>query len=458
MKKRASTFVDNMATSGLELLEASVREHTEGYFNTVNFIETKVLVDGREHALNLDLRDMMLICAISGRNVLISGRTGGGKTAFSRAFAKSLFGNSFGFLQVDKTLDRDTFRDIAFSDIKDGNRLSDAARPATALMAPITIFDEYNRAPAVITNMLQGWLTNGVVILEGGREVRPGVELGNGKKYQFKIATMNEGRAYSGTSEVDRASRDRFAVELPFDFFPLAQEDKYNLITRGNFLENGPAYRKDIADRLYDAHRQTDSVPVNPAAAYFSLAIMSKDNCYRSPEGTKLSFEPFRPEICEGCKASFDSTCGSIFAPSERAMADLMALSKTTAMYRAYKLQGSDPEVTINDVLVIAPFVLYNKLGMAEGWIHQRGGGINGAAGSRWEATSSTIKGMAKSWMDGYKGVAELLAKKASGDTLSDNQVDKLNEAFLKRPLLGAARDMQGLYRDLRQAKQVAKG
>src|SRR5271157_5849836 len=117
-----------MDVSNIKLLEDSVRGHTEGYFHSTPFIEMSVKIDGKEEELALDLRDMMLICAISGKNVMISGKTGGGKTAFSRAFLKGLFGDDFGFFQVDKNLDRDTFRDIAFGDIKAGKNLSEAVK------------------------------------------------------------------------------------------------------------------------------------------------------------------------------------------------------------------------------------------------------------------------------------------------------------------------------------------
>lgn len=100
------------------------------------------------------------------------------------------------------------------------------------LSAPVVIIDEYNRALPEITNILQGYLVNGTLVFEGGKEIVPGVKFDD-KVYQWKIATLNEGEKYYGARSVDKALKNRFGAVINFDIFEPTDMDRRAIIIYG---------------------------------------------------------------------------------------------------------------------------------------------------------------------------------------------------------------------------------
>jgi len=88
------------AIEKLKELEKHVRECSKGFYHSVPLVRYNM--DGKE--LTYDLRDLLLMCAISENNVMHIGKTDGGKTTIARMFMAALFGDDYGFLQVDATL------------------------------------------------------------------------------------------------------------------------------------------------------------------------------------------------------------------------------------------------------------------------------------------------------------------------------------------------------------------
>ncbi len=459
---------DNM-TGELQTIEEEVRRQTAGFHHSTPLITAQYKNDaGAYQELSLDLRDMLIVFAISGSNVLISGSTGGGKTSIARGVQRAIFSDNFGFIQMDAKFDESKYRDIDFDVIagKDngnaqngGNTLSNAATPSKALTAPALVIDELNRAPPVIQNLIQGWLTNGIVIIEGAREVRPGVTIpGDAAKgvpdihYQWKVATINEGSSYVATNEIDKASRNRFSAEIPLDIFPASDTDRRAMLNQGKFREDQMPTNGNLVEQLFAMHREALAYPIANTATEFGLYVLKHDLCYRSPTGTKLGFDEFTVELCKGCNARGDNKeiCGCVFAPSERAVTDLLEISQAFAMYRAYKLPGTPPQVTLQDVSALMPFVLFKKMDINDGWIETYGDK------STWNSTALVLTELRDRWRTSVNDMKDVIDAEVNGRPLDDRLRMQRDKAILRDPAIGQQSDMLHIFSERKKGKMTA--
>lgn len=377
-------MIENKVIKAYRSLDARVRDVSKEYFHTRPLAQYKV--DGM--AIFMDLRDVLLASALSANEVLISGSTGEGKTHLSKMFMCGLFGNKYKILQMDASFSMDKLRDMAYNIIAEGGRLKDAVQGSDLLFAPGVIIDEYTRAPAEITNIIQGWLQNGALVFEGGREISPGVELpGIAGRYQWKIATINEGIRYVGARRVDKASRDRLAVEIPLDIFRLTDGDKRQLASKKN--RNIDAHDGDVSlDDFAAAMNGVQGIAIGPEAEEFMLYLLRMNQCTKTPNHTKLEIDNFSPEYCKGCRLSSEKNnlCGSVYAPSNRSKIALQNLGRSFALARAVKSSQHDVSVELEDIMAAAPFVFYGKIDIHPGWIERT------SKSSRWEATINVLK------------------------------------------------------------------
>ncbi len=402
----------------LRNLNDELRRISKGFLHSTPLAKYKV--DNIE--VIYDLRDLLLMCAVSGSNCLLTGKTGCGKTTIARMVA-SLFGD-YGFLQVDATLDVNKLRDLTFEPIKKGEKLSDAVKTTKLIDAPAVVIDEYNRAPLEITNILQGYLQNGSLIFEGGKEVFPGVDF-NGRKYQWKIATVNEGEKYYGTRRIDKASRHRFAVEINLDIFEPSDKDRRELIEHGGarIVESERSHLNDILA----VYKSLEKVKISPIVEEFVLYFMRMNQCIKSPEGTKSSVY-FTQEYCKGCHLLpiDNEICGNIFAPPERAIINWITLARTFALYRASKY-GGEVMVREEDAIASAPFVLYLKMDINPSWVAKR------YRGSEWNATKNVINLAYERFRNFYNSIYDILKKRAEGKDINEKDLGKIKKYLTTR-------------------------
>lgn len=373
-------------------LDARVREASKEYYHS-RPVASYSLTDeeGKTHSVEVDLRALLLLSALTDNKVLLSGSTGCGKTHLAKMVNAALFGEKgYRTLQIDASFSLDKLRDITFKTIAEGGRLHDAVVEADVLNVPGVVIDEYNRAPPEITNIIQGWLQNGVLTFEGGKECRPGVVFNDGERYQWKIATVNEGSRYSGARKLDKASRDRLSVEIPLDVFPLTDDDRRKLRAKtstGVEVYNGDGALEDVLAAVKDIRQ----VPLSAPAEEFLLYLQRMNQCVKTPNKTKLEVENFSPEYCKGCHLSKgqNNICGSVYAPSDRSIIALQNLARGFAFYRHVQI-GSPLVADSEDVIAAAPFVLLSKLDIHPGWIDKKGEGSPN--GSRWAAVTQVVK------------------------------------------------------------------
>ena len=355
-----------------EVLRTAINEGTRGFYHSSTIIKYS------DNSINIpiDIRDFFLLAMVSGNNLLLKGGTGTGKTSFSNGALNSIFGDKSAFLQIDTSLDITKFLDIDFNKIKSGETLKSSVKETVYITAPAVLIDEYNRAPAQLNNILQGWLTNGTVISSGGATFNVGVPISDGKRYQFKVATINDGRRYSGTFNIDAANRDRFPLELDLDMYKPTEDDRRKLLMRGGFGAITESKQTDLFEELKRLYKKANEIPINDSAIRFGIYLGRLDNCYKSHNGSKTSIDNFSPELCEGCKAIKEdlNICGNVHSPSDRTTLNLFNFAKAFAAYRGYITHKEDVQVELKDLVAIAPFVLSADLiGLDSNWIEKYG-------------------------------------------------------------------------------------
>lgn len=377
------------AIQKLRDLDVRIQESSKDYFHSRPLIDYSVINSkGNSCSVQAGLKTVLLLSAATQNNALISGTTGSGKTHLAKMVSAGLYGDAYKILQMDASFSLDKLRDIAFYVIADKEKgnLHDAVMETPLLRAPGIVIDEYNRAPNEITNIIQGWLQNGTLTFEGGREVYPGHEFDN-ERYQWKLATVNEGTRYSGARKLDKASRDRFGLEIPLDIFPLTDDDRRKLRTKKNANVDASDGKGALDDLLY-VMKAIREIPLTSTADEFLVYLQRMNQCVKTPNNTKLEVENFSPEYCKGCHLAKDcnNICGSVYAPSDRSIIALQSMAKGLALYRHATVPSTNPEADIEDIIAVAPFALYSKMDIHPGWVDKV------AKQSRWQAINTIIK------------------------------------------------------------------
>lgn len=361
--------------------------------STKKFYHSTLLADYESEGIKAEygIRELLLLAAVTNNNVILTGRSQSGKTHLAKMVMSALFGSNYGFLPVDITLNENKLRNLSFGAIKEGKNLNDAVKETKLISAPGVIVDEYNRAPYEITNILQGYLQNGTLVFEGGKEMTPGTPFSNGK-YQWKIATLNEGRKYGGAREVEKASRNRLPIEIPLDVFTPTEEDERKIILHGK-AGLDVEKKQPLTHLVIEFYEKINQVPLEATAEEFIMYLTRLNQCTKSPEKSKLTIENFSMDYCKGCRhiVKDNGICGNVFAPSERSIIALSGLAKGFAIIRYAKAQDKtkkqqDIKATIEDVLEAAPFTLYSKIDIEPNWVEKY------AQGSKWKATKDVIK------------------------------------------------------------------
>jgi MoxR-like ATPase len=346
----------------------------------------------------LDLRDLILTGALSGRNVLLNGGTGTAKTHTSLLALNSLFGaNGYGQIQVDPGLNEEKLFNIFFGAIQDGKDLAALFDGNTlAITSPGVLIDETNRAPPEILNFLQAYLNNQTLTPGGGKNVPIGHELKNGERYQFKLGTCNEGKAYEGSTwRMDPAFRRRWAIEIPVNLFAPTEDDYQKMIQECDHIGVPvPTENKGHLTDILDLHEGLRTLPIHPTAQEFLLYLGRMNNCTESPYKTKDE-EGFSIKRCKGCHArglaEEQNFCANAFAPANATITDIKMIARAFAILRAYRILGNkndyanflkehkekeqseyswdNLEVMPADLYQAFPFVAATKVGFDQAWL-----------------------------------------------------------------------------------------
>ncbi|GAB4306408.1 MAG: hypothetical protein Kow0069_03100 [Promethearchaeota archaeon] len=406
--------------SGLAAAYNAVHEALEEnrHFHSTPLIVQRVVLEGEtddetrgsadstapELVLQYDLADFFLLGAVAGANLLLTGGTGEGKTRLAKIATSAIFGSDgVAFKRVNSEMTTADFLDTDLERLRSlSGRSSEVTLPGTLLTKPAVIFDEANRATPLVQNVMLGVLDGEVNLPNGGATLRSGKD-----GYQFFVLTINEGNGFAGVAEFDRAIRDRSTLEVPVDHYPPTLSDLLDVLETGRkMLDVVP---RDGHFREVRALADQRGVPISEEAELFLLFLANHDRCSKvGPTRNKRAVR-FNPDLCRGCHAlpNHSSYYQHVLAPSTRALDRLKDVAAKFPLLRALKVAealaagrgGGDQrarelfavhveslKVELDDVVQLAPFVLFNKVSVNPNWVAKE------FAGSTFEATRSFVR------------------------------------------------------------------
>lgn len=276
-------------------LNKKVHENAREYYHSRPLIEshTSIILPNRaKHSFKLyyDIKDLLVIGALTQSSVLMTGGTDRGKTTLARLVMNGLFGKEYeGWHKIDINTDFsiDILVDHDPGVIKEGKKLSEGFYSVQKqLLLPGLIADELNRSHAkIITKLMH--VFDGDFNLPDGKREKVGYKYGNDKRYQYLITAINEGEEYAGTFDIDKAMRRRTVIEIPMDVFTPTPFDRNALLDSESRikLENMENHVEEVL-RVYGG---LENIELHPTAKLFLAYLQSFDYCKNSMTKEKSS-------------------------------------------------------------------------------------------------------------------------------------------------------------------------
>ncbi len=157
------------------------------------------------------LEDVVKACLIGRLNIFLLGETGEGKTQLENDIL-DLFGGKGFFEQGRNDLTiKEMFTRLNLEKLKTAKTSDEIKEVTEHLGHPVYVIDELTRCVPAVQNQFFN-LFDGFVTIDGKKHM-----LGDG--YSIGVASGNSGVRYTGTSEMDRALRDRMHLIIDVDYF-----------------------------------------------------------------------------------------------------------------------------------------------------------------------------------------------------------------------------------------------
>lgn len=424
----------NMNT--LSALRKAVDQATADYIHTVALCT----YPARNRDISLDIRDLLLIAAVTESDVLLTGKTGSGKTRLANGVVQGLFGQNGWYAKTTlPTMNASEFMDVDFPAIIEGRKtLSEAVSGVQSLIKPGIVLNEVNRAPAVVQSLLIAFLDRELEVQ--GIPVEMGKQWSEGH-YQLRILTINEGDLYQ-VQELDPAIRDRITIEIPIDAFQQSKQDVQTMLARKKRVNgfgqesNG---EKSYFEQVIRIRKAVEDFPLHPRAQLFLNYLSGLSYCVRAPRGNKESIA-LSPEVCEGCHhhAAFYNLCGNIMAPSARSLLRLQQVARAFAFFRCWKKADSEKALVLpQDIIEAAPFVLYSKLYLNPLWLRTAGDRTRPFWGDRWTAIREILSWIYRErflpLVNPGSQVGEFMHRISQGQALITGEWEKLYNYLLEK-------------------------
>ncbi|MBD3212869.1 MAG: AAA domain-containing protein [Candidatus Lokiarchaeota archaeon] len=413
------------------------------YFNKQPVISNSHIdSEGNIIKLKYTLADILLIGAITQSSILLSGSSGSGKTLLAKLVTRFLFGkNGYTRKNITPDMNEQDFIDIDFGAIKEGKRLKEAISADEIFSRPSLIIDEANRAPPIVQNRLMQVLENNIDLKS--KIVHAGIKLNSDMYYHWNILTLNYGSEYAGTSRVDRALKDRVIFNIPIDNFPPTLNDQIKMIRSdlNEILESNINSKEEFIVEIF---QNLEKIGLSIEAEALILYLGFASNCVKSPSGSKYGIL-FSPDYCKDNDCQYarnpplNKICPFTYAPSNRVLRKLVhaakgfTLLKLAKIYNYYEenelsfkekgLEDLNIEVTLEDIISIAPLILNEKISMNRDWI------INNFHGNQYFAIKFFLEVIENQLNFFMNNLLKPLYLEKKGEDLSEKDIGIRNKA-----------------------------
>jgi len=292
------------------IIKDDVQTGTSSYFHSIPIAVSKSKIVLKGKALSsicsfniiYGLKDLLLIGALTENPVLMTGGTDLGKTTLARLMMTSLFGKEEkGWHRLDFDLDfgKDAYTDVNSTFFHEsGKSLKDLYSLHKWMQLPGFIADELNGAHPKIARKALHIIKEKDITLSDGRRVKIGQILPDGSTYQFQIATINEGKEYSGTFDLDKALRRRTTIEIPLDIFRPSALDRLLL---QKFQGVNGFEGMDKFDQIIEIFNSIKDIKIHPVTELFISYLQAFDYCKYSLTGEKSSIESKNGSVHHVC-------------------------------------------------------------------------------------------------------------------------------------------------------------
>jgi len=428
---------------------AELQKEMNNYIST-RFFNTQPVISLTIHKplqnLQFLLHDIMLIGAMTCSSVLLSGSSGSGKTFLAELTSRFLYGtDGFSRKNITPDMNEQDFMDIDFGAIKDGKSLKEALLADQLFSKPALIIDEANRAPPIIQNRLMQILENNIDLKS--KTIKAGPLLSNGSHYHWNILTLNYGHEYAGTSTVDKALKDRITIDIPIDNFPPTLDDQIRMIRKPDVtstIKQGKIWK----ELIFEINQAFEIVNLTLEAEALLLYLSFASNCIKSPTLSKYGIN-FTPNYCKEKDCPYarhhplKEICPYTFAPSNRVLRKVVKVAKGFALLKhakiittleesfkgdeiqAYFKKNSNWDVSIEDVLSIAPLILHSKLSMNREWVSNK---FNGNSYLAIKHFLKVINSQLNEFM--RKLLPQLVKAKRGNEKLTQKEIVERKEAI----------------------------
>lgn len=349
MKKplRISPKTDLMDVLNLiDAFRARTSEGTKAWRSSQGFVTLHTTLEddhGRPKtlAVQFTVKDIFDLVTITGSPILLKGRTGCGKTEFTKAHMNAAHGSDgFALVQVAGDLEMSDLLDLDEKEEREEDALlSDRLRVPLFDDRSAICIDEVGRSHPRVSGALLRLASETVFSPRPGKVFPVGIPYsvnGQTSRYLLSAATANPPTSeYAGCFELDKALVDRFAIHFDMDDTPPTLDDDSKRVAEGKRKRNLPRFHSCI-DTILTILESLPVIPMSSLAGLFMKYLMLGTGvCVRTRNGKKrLSL---MPTVCQKCHLE-KSMCSKITPPEGRSIEMVTDVARGIAAIRLSKV------------------------------------------------------------------------------------------------------------------------
>lgn len=326
----------------------------EDSYEDINALKFQHYRNSTEIVAGMTMEDVMKACLIGRLNVMLVGETGEGKTQLENDIL-GLFGNDGFFEQGRNDLTvKEMFTRLNLEKLRTGRTTEDAKELTGHAGHPVYVIDELTRCIPAVQNQFFN-LFDGFITVDGVK-----YSLGF-EGYSIGIASGNVGNGrYVGTSETDRALRDRMHLILDVDEFPKTAQDTLDVLLAKKDPRVSIADGENNTERIIKIHRAfKDQKPTLLQYAAALYLVHGLDYLDGVPGNSKRKNKNSWPGCATGHAAGSDAAL--IFPFSTRAAISTLTFGQALEVVKAAK---GDPYVNSLDAMFDAAYLVGAQSGV----------------------------------------------------------------------------------------------